>query len=112
MVVRGDPPEQQDSVTRATLLIDWEQQSGGSFDWAGPYYDDEDDPENRLRTPLLEVNVAEWRVEATEGAIRHTLEIEWPPFLEVGLLFRSDTGACALPQLVCLALGCELRPER
>ena len=109
-VVRGNPPERDSSVTRATLLIDWEQPSGGGFDWAGPYYDDEDDPEDRSRYPLLEVNVAEWRVETVEGATRHTLGIEWPPFLEVGLLFRSGMGACALPQLVCSGLGCELRP--
>ena len=110
VMVRGDPPTQQDSVNRATLLIDWEQQAGGGFDWAGPYYDDEEDPENRSLTPLLEVNVAEWRVETIEGATRHTLEIEWPPFREIGLFFRSDTSDCELPTLVCLALGCQLRP--
>ena len=110
VVVRGDPPERDSSVTRATLLIDWEQPSEGGFDWAGPYYDDEGDPENRLRYPFLEVNVAEWRVAMTEDAIRHTLEIEWPPFLEVSLLFRSDTGACGMPTLACSASACELRP--
>ena len=109
MVVRGDPPEQQNSVTRTTLLIDWEQQFGGGFDWAGPYYDDEEEPENRSGTPLLEVNVTEWRVATMNGVTRHTLEIEWPPFLEAGLIFRSDAGACALPELVCGQSGCELR---
>ena len=110
VVVRGDPPGEQESVIRATLLIDWEQPSGGGFDWTGPYHDDEDDPEDRNRTPLLEVNVAEWRVETIEGATRHTLDIEWPPFLQIGLHFRSDVGNCELPNLVCLALGCGLRP--
>ena len=71
VVVRGDPPREEEAVSRATLLIDWEQQSGGGFDWAGPYHDDEDDPEDRNRTPLLEVNVAEWRVETIE-ALRGT----------------------------------------
>ena len=110
VVVRGDPPREWQSVSRATLLIDWEQQSGGSLGWAGPYHDDEHDVENRRRTPLLEVNVAEWRVETIEGATRHTLEIEWPRFREIALHFRSDAGNCELPTLGCRASGCELRP--
>lgn len=108
VVVRGDPPQERDSVTRATLLIDWEQQSGGGFDWGGPYYDDEDEPEDRNRTPLLEVNVAEWRVETIGGATRHRLEIEWPPFLRAELLFRSDAGRCETPRLTCSASACAL----
>ena len=110
VVVRGDPPEQRNSVIRATLLIDWEQQSGGGFDWAGPYYDDEEDPQDRSHSPLLEVNVAEWRVETMNGVTRHTLEIEWPPFLEAGLIFHSEQGACGLPTLTCATSGCELGP--
>ena len=107
VVVRGDPPQEWNFVARATLLIDWEQSSDG-FDWAEPYYDDEDDPEDRNRTPLLEVNVAEWRVEMIEGVARHTLEIEWPSFLDVGLHFRSDTGQCQTPRLTCSASACAL----
>ena len=110
VAVWGDPPEWRNSVRYATLFIEWENGSDGGFDWVGPYHDDEDDPEDRNRTPLLEVNVAEWRVETIEGATRHTLEIEWPPFREIGLSFRPDAGNCELPTLVCLTLGCELRP--
>ena len=107
--VRGHSPDRSTSVTRATLIFEWEKGSGGGFDWSGPYYDDEDDPENRSLYPLLEVNVADWRIETTAATTRHTLEIEWPPFLDAGMIFRSDAGACALPALVCSGTGCELR---
>ena len=108
VAVWGDPPEWRNSVTRLTLIIEWENGSGGAFDWAGPYYDDEEEPENRSRSPLLEVNIAEWRVDMIEGATRHTLEIEWPTFLPARLVFRSDTGACKLPALVCRTTDCTL----
>ena len=110
VTVWGDAPEWRHSVRHATLFVEWENDSAGSFAWAGPYYDDENDPENRLRTPLLEVNVAEWRVETTPDATRHTLEIEWPPFLAASLVFRSDAGGCEMPALACSATRCELRP--
>lgn len=109
VVVRGDAPQRRHSARRATLVVEWLTSSDGSFDWERPYYDDEDDPENRYRTPLLEVNIAEWRVETIEGATRHTLEIEWPPFLETWLVFRSNAGACELPVLACGATRCVLR---
>ena len=107
VMVRGEPPERDDFVVRATLLIDWESGSGGGFDWVGPYHDDR--PEEGL-SPTLEINVAEWRVETVEGFIRHTLEIEWPAFLESSLQFRSGNGGCVLPVLACSATVCELRP--
>ena len=108
VVVWGDPPEWRNSVRRTTLFIEWENGSDGGFDWVGPYHDDEEDLENRSRTPLLEVNVAEWRVDAIEGATRHTLEIEWPVFLPASLLFHSDGGVCELPALVCRTTNCTL----
>ena len=97
-------------VAGVELLIDWEQQFGGGFDWAGPYYDDEDKPDDRRRYPLLEVNVAAWRVDAVDGGTRHTLQIEWPPFLEAELLFRSEAGRCETPRLTCSARACEFGP--
>ena len=109
VVVRGHPPVQGE-VASVGLVMDWEQQTGGGFDWAGPYYDDENTPEDRSRYPLLEVNVPSWRVETVDGATRHTLEIEWPPFLETELLFRSDAGRCETPRLICSASACELGP--
>ncbi len=110
VVVRGEPPRGVDSVTRADLLIQWEQGSDGGFDWGSPYYDDEHDPEHRSLYPLLEINVAQWRVETVEGATRHWLSLEWPPFAAVRLLFRSDAG-CDLPALTCRAASCELAAE-
>ncbi len=110
VTVWGDPPELRNSVRRATLFIEFEHGSDGGFDWAGPYYDDEDSPARRGRYPLLEVNIADWRMEEIEGGIRHSIEIEWPPFLETGLLFRVDTGGCERRELVCGRSGCELRP--
>ena len=106
VTVWGDPPEWRNSVARTTLFMEWENGSGGGFDWAGPYYDDEEDPDDRSRSPLLEVNIAEWRVDLIEEVIRHTLEIEWPVFLPANLVFRSDTGTCELPALVCRVTGC------
>ena len=108
-VVRGHPPT-RGGLAGVGLVIDWEQQSGGGFDWAGPYYDDEDDPDDRRRYPLLEVNVAAWRVDAVDGVIRHTLQVEWPPFLDAELLFRSDAGRCEAPRLTCSATACDLGP--
>lgn len=108
-VVRGYPPMRRE-VAGVELVIDWDEQSGGGFDWAEPYYDDEDEPDDRRRYPLLEVNVAAWRVETVDRATRHTLEIEWPSFLEAELLFRSDAGRCETPRLTCSARACELGP--
>ena len=111
MTVRGEPPERDDFVLRATLLVDWESGSIGGFDWTGPYYDAYPDLEDyRSVAPRLEINVAEWRVEILEGATRHTLEIEWPHFLESSLHFRSGDEGCVPSVLACSTTGCELRP--
>lgn len=110
VVVRGDRPERRSSLIRTTLLVDWRQGASGRFDWTGPYYDDEDSPANRRSYPLLEVNIADWRVEEVAGGIRHSLEIEWPPFLETGLSFSVDAGGCERRELVCGPFGCQLRP--
>ncbi|MCY4431770.1 MAG: hypothetical protein OXC11_15460 [Rhodospirillales bacterium] len=110
IIVRGNNPERRDSLIGTTLLVDWEQGISGGFEWAGPYYDDEDSPARRGRYPLLEVNIADWRMEEIEGGIRHLIEMEWPPFLETGLFFRVDTGGCERRELVCDRSGCELRP--
>ena len=109
VVVRGEAPTTTGTVSAATLIIEWENGSGGSFDWSGPYYDDNEDPENRSRYPLLEVNVAEWRIETTATATRHELRLEWPGFLAAGLRFHSGTGACDRPVLVCGQTACLLR---
>ncbi len=109
VLVRGDLRERRDSVAEATLFIDWENAApDGSFDWESPYYDDEDNPEERSRVPVLEINLAEWLVETIEDASRHTLDIVWPRFLPAQLFFRSETGRCEMPRLTCSASACEL----
>ena len=110
IVVRGGSPERRSSLIQMTLLVELQQGTGGRFDWTGPYYDDEDTPANRGSYPLLEVNIADWRVEDIEEGVRHSFEIEWPPFLEIGLAFSLDTGGCERRELVCGQSGCELRP--
>ncbi len=109
-LVWGDPPRQTGDVAQVTLVMDWAQPARGGFDWAGPYYDDEDYPEDRSQLPLLEVNVADWWVETSDGSTRHMLELEWPSFLEMGLIFHSDRHPCERPGLVCRSGGCELSP--
>ena len=107
VVVRGAPPVRETSVTSAELIIEWDAASGGgSFDWSGPYYDF--GPNFDLL--VLEVNIADWRVERTATMTRHSIRAQWPPFLEFGLGFRRNTGACELPSLVCSGTGCELEP--
>ena len=109
VVVRGEAPTTAGTVSAVTLIIEWENGSSGSFDWSGPYYDDDENPENRSRSPLLEVNVAEWRIETTATATRHELQLEWPAFLSTGLRFHSEAGVCDLPALVCGQAACLLR---
>ena len=109
VVVRGRAPRTTGTLSAATLTIEWENGSGGSFDWSGPYFDDDEDSEDRSRFPLLEVNVAEWRIETTATATRHELRLEWPRFLAAGLRFHSGTGTCDRPVLVCGRAACLLR---
>lgn len=93
VIVRGHPPTTGPSVTTVSLVIDWAHGvAGGSFDWLGPYYDDEQTPGHRYRSSILELNVADWRMESMESGIRHWLDIEWPPFLTSGLHFYTDDG--------------------
>ena len=95
-------------MTSAELIIEWEDASGGgSFDWSGPYYDF--GPDFDL-LPVLEVNIADWSVERTATMTRHSIRAQWPPFLDFGLGFRRNAGACELPSLVCSGTGCELEP--
>ena len=119
VVVRGEAPETEyltflgpeSSILKATLVIEWEKRStGATFDWTGPYYDDAPDPGTRWRTPVLEVNVAEWKIETTPTATVHELEFEWPGFRETRLRFRSGGGGCSTPVLVCDVGGCAFQP--
>ena len=105
------PRRESGGVLETTLSLEVPRNLGGvGFDWVGPYYDDEDDPENRWTYPLLEVNVADWRMESTTTMTRHWFDIQWPRFLEASLRFYTEDGACDLPALVCDVSGCNERP--
>ena len=99
-----------DRVLETTLSLEAPRSLEGlTLDWVGPYYDDEDDPEDRRRYPYLEVHVADWQMESTPTVTRHSFEIAWPRFAEAHLRLYTRDGPCALPALVCDASGCRER---
>ena len=84
------------------------------FDWGGPYLHDEncDDEGCRMRweerTPILEVNLVEWRMESSERK-KDILKVEWFGSKALRFGFHSRDGACeGQPTVVCTAAGCEL----
>ena len=99
-----------------TLELDFAPPGEGlHFDWIDPFRHDEDcaDEDCRAwwvtRTPYLELNVADWRVETAREAVRHVLDIEWRNTKEVGMRFRSETASCdGEPTIRCTTDGCEL----
>lgn len=85
------------------------------FDWEGPYLHDQncDDDECRkrweTRSPVLEVNVVEWRIESSSRAVRHSMDVEWFASKTAYLRFRSADGVCAAePAVSCTDTGCAL----
>lgn len=109
-VVRSDPPRRNGDHNYVQLVLEWENRSrGASFDWSGPYFDDNPGRFDPNRLKFLEVNIADWSVETTASLTRHTIGVRWPPFTEFGLELQSGAGSCDLPMLVCAASGCELR---
>ena len=85
------------------------------FNWEGPYLHDEycDDDECRefyeARSPVLEVNVVEWRIESSSGSTTHSMDIEWRASKAARLRFRSGEGGCTgEPTVVCGDTGCTL----
>ena len=102
-----------DGWRRATVEIGWaDGAAADGFDWATPYFDLYPDHYGPSQPPpALEVNLLGWNTDSpTPDTIRHTLDLQWPPFLEVSLSFRSATGACDLPTFFCLGSRCGLRP--
>ena len=118
VVVRSDAPVPRNTHNRVTLVLETEKRwRGASFDWWGPYFD-ADSNDNRPWSwrhydypRLLEVNIEDWRVETTATVTRHTIDLRWPPFLEVVLDLHSGEDSCELPRVVCDAGGCELREK-
>lgn len=85
------------------------------FDWEGPYLHDancaDDDCREwwETRSPVLELNVVEWRIESSPRGTHHSMDIEWHETKTAQLRFRSPAGACASDQAVsCAYTGCIL----
>ena len=103
-------PRRSGGILATTLSVEVPRNlEGVSFDWIGPYHDDDVDPEDRTVTPFLEINVADWRMESTRTATEHSLELEWPRFAEIELRFHTGDGACDFPAIVCSRTGCRER---
>ena len=118
--VQASPVAPLDSVPQwltTTLALHREPSAGRiQFDWKGPYIHDEhcDDDECRewweTRSPYLELNVVEWRVESSSSGTDHSMDIEWSESKTARLRFRSPDAACeGEPMVACTAAGCELR---
>ena len=104
------PRQRSSGILETTLSVEVPQDlEGVSFDWIGPYYDDEEDPEGRSRTPFLEINVADWRMESTRTMTEHRFDLEWPRFTEIELRLHTGDGVCDLPAIVCSRSGCRER---
>ena len=113
VTVGAGAPEVVEGWSRTTVEIGWtDGAAADGFDWAAPYFDLYPDHYGPSQPPpALEVNLLGWHTETpTPDTIRHTLELQWPPFLELTLSFRSETGACERPTLFCAESGCGLRP--
>lgn len=113
ITVGAGVPERVEGWRRTTVEIGWtEDAAADGFDWAAPYFDLYPDHYGPSQPPpALEVNLLGWHTETlAPGTIRHTLDLQWPPFLELALSFRSETGACERPTLFCSQSGCGLRP--
>ena len=118
--VQASPVAPLDSVPQwltTTLALHREPSAGRiQFNWKGPYIHDEhcDDDECHewweTRSPYLELNVVEWRVESSSSGTDHSMDIEWSESKTARLRFRSPDAACeGEPMVACTAAGCELR---
>lgn len=111
--VSANAPRPVDDWNRVTVVLDWDDAAfAEGFDWVSPYFDFSSGAyDARLPPPALEMSLLGWTTEPVAPTVtRHTLDLLWPPFREVGMRFRSARDACPLSLLTCGAEGCELRP--
>lgn len=111
--VSANAPRLVDDWNRATVVLDWDDAAfAEGFDWVSPHFDFAAESYD-ARTPpaALEMGVLGWETApAAPTVTRHTLDLLWPPFREIGMRLRSAEDACPLSLVVCGAEGCELRP--
>lgn len=111
--VSANAPRPVDDWNRVTVVLDWDDAAfAEGFDWISPYFDfSSGGYDARLPPAALEMSLFGWTTEPVAPTVtRHTLDLLWPPFREVGMRFRSARDACPLSLLVCGAEGCEFRP--
>lgn len=111
--VSANAPRPVDDRYGVTVVLDWDDAAfAEGFEWASPYFDfSSGGYDARLPPAALEMSLLGWTTEPVAPTVtRHTLDLLWPPFREVGMRFRSAEDACPLSLLVCGAEGCELRP--
>lgn len=111
--VSANAPRQVDDWNRVTVVLDWDDAAfAEGFEWVSPYFDfSPGNYDARAAPPALEMSLMGWETAPVAPTVtRHTLDLLWPPFREVGMRLRSARDACPLPLLVCSAEGCELRP--
>jgi len=85
------------------------------IEWGGPFRHDEncDDEDCRtaweVRTPILEVNLVDWWIEASAAGTKDFLQVEWFSSKTLRFGVRSSDGVCdRAPGVVCHTRGCEL----
>lgn len=116
--VVATPVESLDTAAhyrRTTLELTHGTEAGAVwFDWDAPYLHDDncDDDDCRTwweeRSPILEVNLVEWRMESSAGATKDILEVEWFESQPLRFGFHSADGACeGQPAVTCTTPGCE-----
>jgi hypothetical protein len=117
--VRATPITPLGAVPRwvtTSLTVSQDTDAGSVwFEWEGPYLHGEEcvDDDCRewweSRSPELEVNLVEWRIESSVSSTDHVLEIDWRRDKTAGLRFHSPEGNCAgEPAVACTETGCEL----
>ena len=106
------------------MTVEWWPDAGNAvFDWAGPYRNwrwnrEEEQPEfwqgweegvlnYDAKSPTLDINISDWRMENTGSVVRLVMDIAWPETSEARLRFRSEDDACdGEPTVVCNLAGC------
>lgn len=107
-----------DAWYTSELTLEWSAGAADTvFDWTGLYRNWQYATSlgrvvyataPRSGAPFFDLNLPRWEIERTGGAVRHTLQMDWPASAEAGLRFRD--GSCGGErQVVCTVAGCGVR---